>query len=316
MPSPSPSKPLSSRPQLPIAVYRLQFRCTGRIDFPGLPGPLWRSAFGNALRRGVCVTSAPTCDGCLMVQVCPYFQLIETAPPAGAAKMRRYAQVPHPYVIRPCHDGGRRSPGQLLELELTLAGQANAHAAVALTALEKAAADGLGPARGRATLDEVTVLTPGGWLPAGQVAPDHIGPPPDPPAPDHFVLEFTTPLRLRLAEALVTPSELTFGMVFRSLLRRVSMLCEFYGDASLETDFAGLGHIADRMARLSAGLRWVEAQRWSGRQQRRVPLGGIVGEMEMAGDVQALWPYLWMGQWLHVGKGAVMGFGQYRLLRP
>ncbi|MEZ5581405.1 MAG: CRISPR system precrRNA processing endoribonuclease RAMP protein Cas6 [Candidatus Competibacteraceae bacterium] len=43
--------------------------------------------------------------------------------------------------------------------------------------------------------------------------------------------------------------------------------------------------------------------------------GGIIGELTLTGDKLApFWPYLWLGQWTHVGKGAVMGLGQYRLL--
>ncbi|WP_420842151.1 CRISPR system precrRNA processing endoribonuclease RAMP protein Cas6 [Halorhodospira abdelmalekii] len=27
---------------------------------------------------------------------------------------------------------------------------------------------------------------------------------------------------------------------------------------------------------------------------------------------EPIWPWVWLGQWLHVGKGAVMGMGRYR----
>jgi CRISPR/Cas system endoribonuclease Cas6 (RAMP superfamily) len=42
--------------------------------------------------------------------------------------------------------------------------------------------------------------------------------------------------------------------------------------------------------------------------------GGILGEVAL--DLRRapdLWPFLWTAQWLRVGKGASMGFGQIRL---
>ena len=41
---------------------------------------------------------------------------------------------------------------------------------------------------------------------------------------------------------------------------------------------------------------------------------GVVGEWQLEGDCAPLLPWLWLGQWLHVGKNATMGMGQYRLL--
>ena len=45
-------------------------------------------------------------------------------------------------------------------------------------------------------------------------------------------------------------------------------------------------------------------------------MGGIVGGfvLDMTG-LAPLWPYLWLGPWLHAGKAATMGMGAV-LLRP
>ena len=33
-------------------------------------------------------------------------------------------------------------------------------------------------------------------------------------------------------------------------------------------------------------------------------MGGLIGEIELTGPaLAALWPGLWLGQWVHVGKG-------------
>jgi CRISPR/Cas system endoribonuclease Cas6 (RAMP superfamily) len=46
-------------------------------------------------------------------------------------------------------------------------------------------------------------------------------------------------------------------------------------------------------------------------------LGGVMGHWTLHGSAEALaalWPWLWLGQWLHVGKNATMGMGGYALV--
>ena len=50
-------------------------------------------------------------------------------------------------------------------------------------------------------------------------------------------------------------------------------------------------------------------QRTSWNQGQRVPLGGIVGEFHLRGGIQPLWPWLWTGQWTHIGKAGASGSG-------
>jgi hypothetical protein len=42
-------------------------------------------------------------------------------------------------------------------------------------------------------------------------------------------------------------------------------------------------------------------------------LGGVIGEWTLRGDLASLMPWLWLGQWLHVGKNATMALGKYSL---
>ena len=45
-------------------------------------------------------------------------------------------------------------------------------------------------------------------------------------------------------------------------------------------------------------------------------LGGVLGRWTLHGSPEALaalWPWLWLGQWHHVGKNATMGLGGYAL---
>ena len=42
-------------------------------------------------------------------------------------------------------------------------------------------------------------------------------------------------------------------------------------------------------------------------------LGGLLGSVQLQGDLAPFAQLLHLGQWLHVGKNATMGLGGYRL---
>jgi hypothetical protein len=98
------------------------------------------------------------------------------------------------------------------------------------------------------------------------------------------------------------------------LLRRISLITYFHTDTPLETDFAALTKQA-RLHNFSAQqLKWYDWTRYSSRQQTEMNMGGLIGSLQL--DMQGLepfWPYLWLGQWTHLGKGTSMGMGAYSI---
>ena len=83
----------------------------------------------------------------------------------------------------------------------------------------------------------------------------------------------------------------------------------------------GMGH-GDALRRIGqyrlatdawARVLWQKGERTSHSQGRRVPMCAIVGEFHLRGGIDPLWPWLWTGQWTHIGKSAVMGLGRYEL---
>jgi hypothetical protein len=304
-------------PPLPLARYRVQFVAEGTVRFGDFPGNAWRGALGHALRRTVCVTRAPVCADCLLYRSCLYPYFFETPPAADAAKMRRYSTAPHSFVLEAQAQGS----GHETVLHFSLVGRANVHLPVFVHALREAAASPRGVAgsrmewRGleqeenpgsddwRGILDAQNTLTA---LPPSVPVPAHL-------PPTTFTVELRTPLRVKRDGRLVRPAAFRFADLFGNLLRRVSMLIEFHTETSLDADFRRLNDLA-RGIEVRGDLRWQEQRRYSARQSQPMEFGGLVGALHIdPNGLDELWPYLWLGQWVHAGTGATMGLGEYRI---
>jgi hypothetical protein len=307
------------RPALPVAVYRLEFAALGPVRLPVYAGSAWRGVFGHALKRLVCVTREPACPACLLYRSCVYPYLFETPPDPSAGKLRKYPTAPHPYLLRP-GEGGAHVVGASVGVDVVLFGHGNRHLPYVVHAFGQAGRRGVGQGDGRLELAQVTQQTADGdwrpiYRPGESLQPWPPVAPELPSCPTRLMLVLETPLRIRQAEKLMGPQTFQFGALFANLLRRISLLTTFHTDTPLVVDFAALSRAGWTIQHRAARLRWHEWVRYSSRQDALLQMGGLLGEIELDGaGLDLFWPYLWLGQWTHAGKGAVMGLGRYRLV--
>lgn len=304
---------------LPYSRHRLVFVPEAPMRLPGFAGSAWRGGLGWALKRLVCVMRLRPCEGCPLERSCIYPTVFVARPDEDASKMRKYARVPNPFVLDPRHP--RRitvGPEDRVVLDLVLVGRACQQIAYLVRALEQAADSGIGPDRGRLRLRSVhPVAAP--WSDAegsseAQAMRAEGTPIPVPPFTPQVELALRTPLRLQHDGALVRPHDFEPVCLAMNLVRRISMLCHHHSTTELEVDFRALKAQAERIRLLETELAWVEQKRHSARQQALVPMGGLTGRMVLdLSDAPDLWPFLWLGQFIHAGKGTTMGLGSYRL---
>lgn len=302
-------------PQLLVGCYRLEFFGEQPVSFPNFPGSAWRGALGHALVGAACIDSGRECPPCRLPCACPYGYLFETARPASAEKMRLYQQVPHPFALRLEHCAARSCV-----LRLHLFGRANGYVPLVVSALRQAGRTRHGIARNRLMLGSIqqeAVPGEGDWRRIdhfmGTLVPLPPASPTPPPCPASVEIRLLTPLRAKKDGAPAGRARLDFGAFFSTLLRRISMLTYFHGEAALEADFKALTTAA-RSVRAQGVLQWRDQVRYSARQRTAMKLGGVVGVMRLEGeDLSPFWPFLWLGQWTHAGAAATMGNGAYEL---
>lgn len=319
----------------PIARYRFSARMREPLALPHYAGSLLRGMLGAALRNVACMTRQPTCTGCPLLQTCPYSQLFETPAPVRDTQQRRdFSQIPHAYVVEPPPLGTRALPaGAMLEFHIVLFGKALQQLALVVFALQRGLARGLGRERSSADLMQVDWMDANGtphsiWnheSPTLQEHPNAI----EFIATDvrlisdtsHFAfqslqLDFYTPLRLQRQEGIMGVQELNPPILMAALMWRVALMQRFHMGQ------AGCWDRATQITEISAQLhdtrelRWHDARRYSSRQKQEIPLSGVLGRWILYGDENVLlqiYPWLWLGQWLHIGKSVVMGLGGYSI---
>lgn len=136
---------------------------------------------------------------------------------------------------------------------------------------------------------------------------------------DAVRLRFLTPAQIRRQKKVLSQPD--FPTLIARLLERCQALESHYGQP-VERDIwrERHNHLTNAAKHIQIGqdnTRWVQVRAGSRRSDRRLDLGGIVGDVLFTGDhPDALLPFLeWIvwGVSLHVGKNAVKGDGWYEL---
>ena len=299
--------------------YRFTARMTSQMRWPEMPGALLRSVLGLALRGLSCITGASECRGCGVRRSCSYSLIFDLPTPLGKG-LQPASNIPNPYVIEPgIAPGSATSAGELVQFNIVLVGSALRQLGLVIRAVSVALQQGLGQDRVRADLLQVDVHAEEGWIAVWRKGDVQVaGHPtaiqlPSGPAPGSVVMRFLTPLRLQQQGMPLGADALTPRKLLGDLLRRTTMLFEAHDEQQFPAQAVG-GILEDAAALVGKpDMRWVEQSRYSSRQGREMALGGLVGQWRLEGELGRVYPWLWLGQWLHLGKNATMGNGRYLL---
>ncbi|MBW2739553.1 MAG: CRISPR system precrRNA processing endoribonuclease RAMP protein Cas6, partial [Deltaproteobacteria bacterium] len=133
-----------------------------------------------------------------------------------------------------------------------------------------------------------------------------------PSPPPAISISFITPTRIKYKNSLT--KDLEFHVFFRSLLRRISLLSYFHCNHRIDdSGFKDLIQRAKDIKTLKRSLYWHDWERYSNRQETRMKMGGFMGEITYEGEFKEFWPYIKLGEYMHVGKGSGFGLGRYIL---
>jgi len=306
---------------------------------------------GGIISNGV--NKEKICVSCLLKGKCVYSYVFETPPPSDTSKMRKYPFAPHPFVITPPLEEKRTyGENDTLRFELTLIGKSIDFLPYFIYTFDELGRIGIGKGKGKYQLEEVraisigertkvkgereetqkdqkTILIYSGKdktlrndfkilkiddLCALNLSPlaNHLSPSSD-LSPLTLNLVFKTPTRLKF-DGRLSPG-LEFHILFRNLLRRISLLSYFHCGEELDLDFKGLIEKSKEIRVHKENLSWFDWERYSNRQETRMMMGGFVGSIKFEGDLEPFMPFLLLGEYVHVGKGTSFGLGKYEIVK-
>ncbi len=311
-----------------VAHYVIEIVAREELLLPEYKGSMLRGAFGHTLRRLCCAQRQETCKECLVRENCPYFYVFETAPGQDAEVLRKNESVPRPFVLEPPLTRRTRfEKGESLFFNLILIGRAISLLPYFIVTLRELGDWGIGTGQGKYHLagirarhplsGEEAVVYQGDGLVRNVDRSLGFGELSVVPAPTGTTLtvNFLTMTRLKHQGHLIDIPE--FEAVIHNILRRLSAMAYFHCGERLRLDFKGLTEDASRVRLVDHDTRWVDWERFSSRQQVKMKMGGIVGTAAYLapeeGYYSRFWPWLKLGEMLHIGKNTVFGLGKIRI---
>lgn len=310
-------------PNLTFSQLQFSFQALDTFDNFDLSASLWHGQFGRALREEVmCIQPKAECKDCMLVHQCDYAFLFYGIRPPDADMMRRYNTIPVPHIFRnPVSQTISLQKDEWITLTMMFIGKATEYLPKIIETLNNLAAAGLGKQRYKLALRQVVqqqaglnhLLYADGMLLSGASAQTLAVP----PVPSFIRLQFLTPYRSKDMQHKQQVTEINLAKLLMAIVRRISLLQQFYTQTPLKADFAQLKDLAESAERYCVAQDWSikRLTRKSAKQKKPIYTSGIVGHFDLSLEgLEPLWAYLYLGQFLNVGQNASMGYGRYQIL--
>lgn len=311
-----------------VSYYRLEL-IAGKYGLllPPYKGSTFRGGFGTAFRKITCAQSHTACQPCILKQQCPYTYIFETAPPEDTQALRKYESIPRPFILEPPMETKTEyQPGERISFGLVLVGRAIEYLPYFILAFKELGELGIGKGRRPFQLDKIVAVNPidnteqevyqantgkvhnHNLTLTGKTFNRDFNLKPD----NQLTIHYLTMTRVKHGDHFIRYLE--FHMLIRALLRRLSSILYFHHGLEWEADFRALIDKAETVDRIKDTTRWVNWERYSNRQETKMRLGGLVGQVTYQGEFREFMPILKLGELIHVGKAATFGMGKYQML--
>lgn len=302
---------------VPLAVRRYTLRAVDEVHLPPFMGSTLRGALGRALRRLVCATRLPVCDGCPVRTACAYALLHDGFTPADLPSGTG-EHAPPPLWIRDLEPGRSLAQGDTFAFSLVAFGPALSALPYVDEAVRALGRSGIGRGRGKVELVEAhdEQRDDLGALVAERVA--DLERALDGGRALRIALRTPTAIRLK-GQAWQDPArprpswgERILGGAVR---RRVALERRWLNVPAERAPRVGeVVEQAAGLAVLEEKIQGRRVKRFSAAQGGPSELHGVVGEVRLAGDgLRAALPWLAAGELLSVGSGTTFGFGRMDL---
>lgn len=129
----------------------------------------------------------------------------------------------------------------------------------------------------------------------------------DPLKKDKLDLEFISPFRIKYKNSLC--DKFYLKPFIRNLYQRVDFFCKYFEQNEVKVEEPdNLDPIE-----VKSNMKWIENPRRSGRQNQRMSLGGLIGNVNLQNLAPKIFALIKMGEIIQVGKQTTFGLGRYKI---
>lgn len=255
------------------------------------------------------------CKVCPLNFNCSYFNIFE--PRKISFEKSKWEEIPRPYVLDILMNSSKKiEKEEFFNFNLILIGEAIKYFPFFYLAFERFGEKGIGKERDKFSLEEIreefpqkkTIYKKGeeklSCIEGASIKFEE-------KEIEKIKVIFLTPTKLKFNNKYCdNPS---FEVLMESILRRVYFFLTFWCGTKIEYNFKELIENAKKIKMLRKNIKWLDFERYSTRQNTKMKLGGILGEVEYSGDLKIFYPYLKLCEYIHIGKNTTFGFGKIML---
>ncbi len=112
-------------------------------------------------------------------------------------------------------------------------------------------------------------------------------------------------VRIKQNSKMISCDNLTFYDILKAVEKRIYLVNKFYGNKNYKV------FLPDAAIKTSIiECRYENIKRYSNRKKRTMNIPSITCRFSVEGEIQALYPYLYLSSLLNIGTNASMGFGE------
>lgn len=257
-------------------------------------GFLLRSVLGEQLHKLYCINKTEThCENCLFNSTCGYSILFETILHKDNDVVPGRIRGCHPFVIKEI-----KQSENSLEFSLVLLGDFIKYYSSIIEAFKRAGSIGFGNTRVRFTVE--TALE--------KIEPKHFELSPDCTSriDVDYLITLKSPVRIVVKNKSVR--NLSYFNFISAANRRMRQILMLYGEVSND-ELSRKYHFSDIKLQ-NVNTEYINLKRWSSRQKRVEPLGGLTGMFNLKGNISIFEMDLLSGaEIFSVGKNTNFGLG-------
>lgn len=308
-----------------IAFYRFILKLTTPIKLPPYSSSSFRSAFSEVFKRLTCSLVGEKCAICTKRSDCIYFQIIENSDELSTLKLNRFRNPPKPFIIElPMYSKPEfLDAGQEFTLNLILFGKILKYFPYFVIAFKELGKIGFDQRNGKYTIRSINginlvtqeykelysfmneeiinqnvAFNLTDFLHQNQITDRQI---------KNLVIEFVSPTRIKSTGAFGNP--LGFKIFIQTILTRITNIAYSYCEQTKLLNFRDLVNQALKVEFRKDIKLPIDKTPTSA--TIKMFLGGYLGHIVYQGDLNQFWPWLKVGELIHVGKNCAFGLGKF-----